>query len=166
LEKGDLVLIRVGSIRGSHKVHDKWEKTLYEVEGPISSGVPVYVVCDPLTGKKQTQHRNRLYLLSPTGGTEVSAVTVKSAQVAEEDQGYNPEEPGVHETLTFDGNGPDQVDSLDQMGEREKDETRSGATPPDAAPTILDRITERGLRAESSGYLSEVEAYVSTSVDG
>jgi hypothetical protein len=138
LVSGDQVLVQVGSIQGKHKVHDKWESGQYEVEGPIAEGIPVYIVRHPLTGDKKTLHRNRLFLVNPIGGTEVTAREARSVPVPEDERGANPGEPGENEPA-----------EKNMVSAGKKDEDRSGHAPPRSALGLLDRIKELELEVIS-----------------
>ena len=66
LEVGDMVLVRVTTFKGCHKIQDRWENREYVVEKQPYPNVPVYVVC-PRDGKghSQTLHRNYLLPINP-----------------------------------------------------------------------------------------------------
>jgi hypothetical protein len=154
LEAGDQVLVKVGSIKGKHKVHDRWESTQYDVEGPVADGVPVYVVRHPSSGDKKTLHRNRLFLVNPIGGTEVTARTAMNAQVAEEERGANPGEPGEKGPAEADENGASEEEDVVPAGR--SDDARSGDTPPGSAQGLLDRIRKMELGVICDGkYLTK-----------
>ncbi len=64
LMPGDRVLVRILSVRGKHKLADRWEKMVHTVVKSISNG-PVYVVKpDKSNGPHRTLHRD---LLLPCG---------------------------------------------------------------------------------------------------
>jgi hypothetical protein len=144
LKPGDQVLIRVGSVRGSHKLHDRWESVLYEVVRPVAAGVPAYIVRHPDTGAEQTQHRNRLYLVQPEGGTEVSARAVRSEScVIEYDQRSDPARPGENVIDPAPEHSPVEDQRKDVSGRAEKSEVvTSGDTSTDADKTLLCRMLE------------------------
>ena len=58
IQEGDLVLVRNLSIRGKHKLADRWEENPYKVVECIP-GLPVYKVEDK-DGKERVLHRNLL----------------------------------------------------------------------------------------------------------
>ena len=169
LEAGDQVLVKVGSIKGKHKVHDRWESTQYDVEGPIADGVPVYVVRHPSSGDKKTLHRNRLFLVNPIGGTEVTARTAMNAQVADEERGANPGEPGEKRSAEANEHGASEEEDVASAGKH--DDARSADTPAGSAPGLLDLIKEMELGVISDakeldmGFLSLVGDDDSPTID-
>ena len=61
LQIGDHVLVRNLSIRGKHKLADKWENRVHQVIDQPDQNIPVYIV-SPVDNKQQrrTLHRNLL----------------------------------------------------------------------------------------------------------
>lgn len=71
VEVGDLVLVKVVSFDGKHKIADRWEQDVYVVQEKRKDA-PVYVVQkEGETGPKKTLHRN---LLLPIGGLPIPGI--------------------------------------------------------------------------------------------
>ena len=71
LEVGDMVLVRVTTFKGHHKMQDRWENREYVVEKWPYPNLPVYVVC-PRDGEgcSQTLHRNYLLPINSNMGQD------------------------------------------------------------------------------------------------
>ena len=71
LEVGDTVLVHVTTLKGRHKMQDRWENREYVVEKWPYPDLPVYVVC-PRDGEgcSQTLHRNYLLPISSNMGQD------------------------------------------------------------------------------------------------
>ena len=78
IQVGDLVLVRNLSIRGKHKLADRWEEAPYRVE--CIPGLPVYKVQDK-DGKEHVLHRNLLLSLrGPPSAPAASPQPVRPEQ--------------------------------------------------------------------------------------
>ena len=66
-----MVLVCVTAFKGCHKIQDKWENREYVVEKWPYPNVPVYVVCNPGTGKGAAGplHMEHQYLLPINSNT-------------------------------------------------------------------------------------------------
>lgn len=93
IQTGDLVLVRNLSIRGKHKLADRWEENPYQVVECIP-GLPVYKVQDQ-DGKERVLHRN---LLLPFRGPAASPQPVRPKRPL---QFRRPQEDSSHEFETI-----------------------------------------------------------------
>ena len=59
-EIGDLVLVKVTTWKGRHKMQDKWENEEYQMVGQPTPGVPVYTVKSVAGGRTRVLHGNLL----------------------------------------------------------------------------------------------------------
>lgn len=95
LEEGDRVLVKNVSLRGKHKIADRWSSTVYRVIKHIGNS-PVYVVA-PLNsdGPERTLHRD---LLLPCGFLS-SSVENESSPVHEKKRGRVLQETEIPEEI-------------------------------------------------------------------
>ena len=168
LQVGDHVLVRNLSIRGKHKIADKWEEQAYQVISQPDDSIPVYVV-SPLDNKNRTRtlHRN---MLLPIDGLPTELMNTQKMATPE------PSQPSVHiaDSLS-DSSDSDSEDWVVHISDYDVDEANTSIPDvpsiPDDQPQPLPNNNQVGddslhfvagnsdvSDAESASNISEVES--------
>ena len=119
IQEGDLVLVRNLSIRGKHKLADRWEEDPYQVEECIP-GLPVYKVQDK-DGKERVLDRN--LLLPFRGPPSTPAASPRSVR--------------TKQPLQFESPPDDSRGDLETIVEEDTDDELYTELVPISAPTPL-----------------------------
>ena len=91
MEPGDRCLVKKNVFGGKHKIQDKWEEEIYEVQERCTGNKVVYKVKPMSGGKARVLHRNQLLPLYRIPKRKMKLVEMKEKGTSQEPDAQNME---------------------------------------------------------------------------